>query len=123
MALKKQLNLFFDDLAYYPHCTDNFADGQYRAKKTEAIRKKYIEFNQPCLVSYFIFDLDYPESALAWQRRKPSTALLGCPEPEKWACAYLLPSFVSLPNNRNRKYQANAVRCKNSGCYGSKTQS
>ena len=67
MALKKQLNLFFDDLAYYPHCTDNFADGQYRAKKTEAIRKKYIEFNQPCLVSYFIFDLDYPESALAWQ--------------------------------------------------------
>ena len=67
MALKKQLNLFFDDLAYYPHCTDNFADGQYRAKKTEAIRKKYIEFNQPCLVSYFIFDLDYPESALAWR--------------------------------------------------------
>ena len=44
MALKKQLNLFFDDLAYYPHCTDNFADGQYRAKKTEAIRKKYIGF-------------------------------------------------------------------------------
>ena len=67
MALKKQLELFFDDLAYYPHCTDDFADGQYRTKKTEAIRKKYIEFNQPCLVSYFVFDLDYPESALAWQ--------------------------------------------------------
>ncbi|WP_407517353.1 replication initiation protein, partial [Acinetobacter baumannii] len=67
MALKKQLELFFDDLAYYPHCTDDFADGQYRTKKTEAIRKKYIEFNQPCLVSYFVFDLDYPESALAWR--------------------------------------------------------
>ena len=40
MALKKQLDLFFDDLAYYPHCTDDFADGQYRTKKTEAIRKK-----------------------------------------------------------------------------------
>ena len=67
MALKKQLDLFFDDLAYYPHCTDDFVDGQYRTQKTEAIRKKYIEFNQPCLVSYFVFDLDYPESALAWR--------------------------------------------------------
>ena len=65
-GFKKQLNLFFDDLAYYPHCTDNFADGQYRAKN-RSDQKKYIEFNQPCLVSYFIFDLDYPESALAWQ--------------------------------------------------------
>ena len=36
-------------------------------QKTEAIRKKYIEFNQPCLVSYFVFDLDYSESALAWR--------------------------------------------------------
>jgi len=129
MALKKQLNLFFDDLAYYPHCTDNFADGQYRAKKTKAIRKKYIEFNQPCLVSYFIFDLDYPESALAWQEENlpPPFWVAQNPknghEPEKWACAYLLSPTVPLPNNRNRKYQANAVRCKNSGCDWKKAES
>ena len=89
-------------------------------QKTEAIRKKYIEFNQPCLVSYFVFDLDYSESALAW-REENLPEPFGSHRTRKWACAYLLSPTVPLPNDRNRKHQANAVRCKNSGCNGSKT--
>jgi hypothetical protein len=31
--------------------------------------------------------------------KKTCLSLLGRTEPEKWACAYLLPPIVSLPNN------------------------
>ena len=47
-------------------------------------------------MSYFVFDLDYPESALAW-REENLPEPFGSHRIQKWACAYLLPPSISYP--------------------------
>lgn len=47
-------------------CTDNFEEGTKYQKKENALQKKYIEFNQ-LYKKYIIIDLDYPNSAYAFE--------------------------------------------------------
>jgi hypothetical protein len=59
------LDRFYGDLPHKPYCTDHLGVLDIRPK-IQAAKKKYIQHNQPCLVSYFVFDIDRPDAALAW---------------------------------------------------------
>ncbi|MFA0158575.1 replication initiation protein [Vibrio sp. 10N.261.46.A3] len=54
-----------DTLPYKPYCTDELGVTYIRPKNT-AIKKKYLQVNQPKLVTYLIFDIDRQGAVLAW---------------------------------------------------------
>ena len=55
---KTQLKLFADNLPNKPYCTDEKGWLLIRSKKT-AIKKRYIQHNQPCLLHWLVYDCDY----------------------------------------------------------------
>ncbi|MFA0155364.1 replication initiation protein [Vibrio sp. 10N.261.46.A3] len=59
-----QLELI-ETLPYKPYCTDELGVTYIRPKNT-AIKKKYLQVNQPKLVTYLIFDIDQQGAVLAW---------------------------------------------------------
>jgi hypothetical protein len=59
-----QLDLI-ESLPYKPYCTDELGVTYIRPKNT-AIKKKYLQVNQPKLVTYLIFDIDRQGAVLAW---------------------------------------------------------
>lgn len=59
-----QLDLF-ESLPHKPYCTDELGVTYIRPKQT-AITKKYLQVNQPKLVTYLIFDIDRNGAVLAW---------------------------------------------------------
>ena len=59
-----QLDLI-ETLPYKPYCTDELGV-TYILPKTTAIKKKYLQVNQPKLVTYLIFDIDRQGAVLAW---------------------------------------------------------
>ncbi len=59
------LDRFYSDLPNKPYCTDHLGT-LYVRPKAQAAKKKYIQHNQPCLISYFVFDVDRPDATLAW---------------------------------------------------------
>ena len=59
-----QLDLI-ETLPYKPYCTDELGVTYIRPKNT-AINKKYLQVNQPKLVTYLIFDIDRQGAVLAW---------------------------------------------------------
>lgn len=61
-----QLDIFYDDLAYKPYCAEYLDRGLDILPKRDAIKRRYIQGNQPCMVNYFFFDLDHDDSVLAW---------------------------------------------------------
>ena len=48
-----------------PYCTDELGVTYIRPKKT-AIKKKYLQVNQPKLVTYLVFDIDRQGAVLSW---------------------------------------------------------
>jgi hypothetical protein len=62
---KRSLDRFYSDLPNKPYCTDYLGMLDIRPK-AQAVKRKYIQHNQPCLVSYFVFDIDQPDAAAAW---------------------------------------------------------
>ena len=62
-----QLDIFYKDLPYKPYCADYLDRGLSIYPKNQAIGRRYIQGNQPCLVNYLFFDLDHEDSVLAWQ--------------------------------------------------------
>ena len=56
MTLKK---LFSDKLAHRPYCSDNLDYGLAIRNKLVAKEKKYIQANQPFMVNWLCFDVDY----------------------------------------------------------------
>jgi hypothetical protein len=54
-----QLDLFAENLPNKPYCTDDKSWLQIR-KKATAIKKKYIQHNQPQMVHWLVYDCDYP---------------------------------------------------------------
>lgn len=61
-ALKLDL---FETLPYKPYCADELGVTYIRPKKT-AIDKKYLQVNQPQLVTYLVFDIDRQGGVLSW---------------------------------------------------------
>ena len=59
-----QLELI-ETLPYKPYCTDELGVTYIRPKST-AIKKKYLQVNQPKLVTYLLFDIDRQGGVLAW---------------------------------------------------------
>ncbi|MFA0159231.1 replication initiation protein, partial [Vibrio sp. 10N.261.46.A3] len=59
-----QLDLI-ETLPHKPYCTDELGVTYIRPKIT-AIKKKYLQVNQPKLVTYLIFDIDRQGAVLAW---------------------------------------------------------
>ncbi|MEZ9546520.1 MULTISPECIES: replication initiation protein [Vibrio] len=59
-----QLDLI-ETLPHKPYCTDELGVTHIRPKNT-AIKKKYLQVNQPELVTYLIFDIDRQGGVLAW---------------------------------------------------------
>jgi DNA-directed RNA polymerase specialized sigma24 family protein len=53
-----QLELFAQNLPHKPYCTDDKGWLQIR-KKSTAIKKKYIQHNQPQMVHWLVYDCDY----------------------------------------------------------------
>ncbi|MCA9324368.1 replication initiation protein [Candidatus Saccharibacteria bacterium] len=59
-----QLDLF-ETLPNKPYCTDELGVTYIRPKST-AIKKKYLQVNQPKLVTYLVFDIDRQGGVLSW---------------------------------------------------------
>ena len=59
-----QLDLI-ETLPHKPYCTDELGVTYIRQKKT-AIKKKYLQVNQPKISTYLIFDIDRQGAVLAW---------------------------------------------------------
>jgi len=56
---KTQLELFADNLPNKPYCTDEKGWLMIRNKAT-AVKKKYIQHNQPSMLHWLVYDCDYP---------------------------------------------------------------
>ena len=56
---------FINTLPYKPYCTDEIGVTYIRPKKT-AIKRKYIQINQPKIITYLIFDIDRDGAAYTW---------------------------------------------------------
>jgi hypothetical protein len=61
-----QLDLFSSNLPKKPYCTDDLGAGLLIRCKSSAIQRRYIQHNPPPLLAYMVYDLDRPDSALAW---------------------------------------------------------
>lgn len=61
-----QLDLFSDKLPHKPYCTDDLASGLIIRSKSHAIQRRYIQHNPPPVLAFMVYDLDRPDSALAW---------------------------------------------------------
>lgn len=59
-----QLDLF-ESLPHKPYCTDELGV-TYIRPKSSAIKKKYLQVNQPKLVTYLVFDIDRQGGVLSW---------------------------------------------------------
>ncbi|MFA0193745.1 replication initiation protein [Vibrio sp. 10N.222.55.E8] len=59
-----QLDLI-ETLPHKPYCTDELGV-TYIRPKTTAIKKKYLQVNQPHMVKYLIFDIDHQGAVLSW---------------------------------------------------------
>jgi len=55
----------FETLPHKPYCTDELGVTYIRPKST-AIKKKYLQVNQPKLVTYLVFDIDRQGGVLSW---------------------------------------------------------
>lgn len=57
--------LFINTLPNKPYCTDELGVTYIRPKQT-AIKRKYIQINQPKMITYLIFDIDRDGAVYAW---------------------------------------------------------
>lgn len=72
---------FINLLPRKPYCTDVLGVTDIRPK-TIAIKKKYIQINQPCITAYFIFDIDREGAVLAWHDSNLPTPYWTCKNPK-----------------------------------------
>lgn len=50
-----------------PYCTDDLVDGVRIRGLKQAMKKRYIQANPPCLRVWSVYDIDRPGAALAWE--------------------------------------------------------
>jgi hypothetical protein len=66
VSIAIQLDLFQSKIPHKPYCTDDLASGLLIRCKSHAIQRRYIQHNPPPLLAFMVYDLDRPNSALAW---------------------------------------------------------
>ena len=81
-----QLEIFYDDLAYKPYCAEYLDRGLDILPKREAIKRRYIQGNQPCMVNYLFFDLDHADSVLSWHTENLPIPYWTARNPENGHC-------------------------------------
>lgn len=69
MTVLQQADLFTDGLAYRPYCTDDLLAGLLIRSKPQALKRRYIQPNQPTQKYALVFDCDYAAAAIDWQER------------------------------------------------------
>ena len=55
-------------LPHKPYCTDDFTAGIKIRPRATAIKHKYIQLNPPNILAFMLFDLDFAESAFAFEK-------------------------------------------------------
>ena len=58
----RQLSFFSDRLPHRPYCTDDLGCGLRVLPLQVAMEKKYIQYNQPAIINWLVFDIDRPYS-------------------------------------------------------------
>lgn len=58
--ITEQLEIFKKSLPKNPYCTNALEAGIYPRSKDIALKRKYLQPNQPLSQKYLVFDLDYP---------------------------------------------------------------
>jgi hypothetical protein len=91
----KYIDDFYEKLPYKPYCSDELGLTVIRPKKT-AIKKSYIQINQPTQDFYLVFDIDRDFALMAWQDRNlPTPAWVSVNPLTGYAhCAYKLAGAV-----------------------------
>jgi len=57
---------YINQIQSWPLCADDFENGTYRKPKEKALNKKYIGYNNNYFINGFVFDIDQPHGAIAW---------------------------------------------------------
>jgi hypothetical protein len=88
-----------------PYCTDDLSNGLAIRPFETAITKEYIQHNPPCLHSFCVFDLDYSESAFAWEEAGLPPPTWATVNPRNGHChlAYGLKTPVATSENARQK--------------------
>jgi hypothetical protein len=68
MILQEEYNrrIYVNQIQSWPLCADDFEKGTYREPKEKALNKKYIGYNNNYFINGFVFDIDQPKGAMAW---------------------------------------------------------
>ena len=57
---------YINQIQSWTLCADSFENGTYRKPKEKALNKKYIGYNNNYFINGFVFDIDQPSGAIAW---------------------------------------------------------
>ncbi|HHX5693681.1 TPA: replication initiation protein, partial [Klebsiella pneumoniae] len=57
---------YINQIQSWTLCADDFENGTYRKPKEKALNKKYIGYNNNYFINGFVFDIDQPQGAIAW---------------------------------------------------------
>lgn len=57
---------YINQIQSWALCADDFENGTYRKPKEKALNKKYIGYNNNYFINGFVFDIDHPKGAMAW---------------------------------------------------------
>ncbi|EHU03968.1 replicase family protein, partial [Escherichia coli DEC1B] len=68
MLIQEEYNRdkYINQIQSWVLCADDFENGTYRKPKNKALNKKYIGYNNNYFMNGFVFDIDQPEGAIAW---------------------------------------------------------
>ena len=62
----KNASLFFERLPFKPYCADDFGDGLAIRGKSEAVKRRHVQYNAPAKVAWLCFDVDKDRAHEAW---------------------------------------------------------
>ena len=101
---EKTIDLFVSNLSLRPYCTDELGSLLIRPKK-EALKKRYLQPNQPYSVATLVFDIDSPDGYFLHEDigAPPPNMIVFNPENGHCHYDYLLSNKLYLYNNPNRK--------------------
>ncbi|MET5185825.1 replication initiation protein [Klebsiella pneumoniae] len=68
MLIQEEYNRdkYINQIQSWTLCADSFENGTYRKPKEKALNKKYIGYNNNYFINGFVFDIDQPSGAIAW---------------------------------------------------------
>ncbi len=106
--MSAQLKLFETALPKKPYCTDELASGLLIRAKGQAVRKRYVQHNEPNSMLWLAFDIDRPvcPEEIDWIGLPPPNLFIQNPKNKQ---AHLLYS-LSIPVHLNAESSPKAMR-------------